>query len=208
MASAPLPPSTAHASFFLGQVPLELCRRECWDRHGDTTQGTRLLTTKSPRFTSHWNHQDLQLIHTRPPCRPQVAHVNTPASSAAPRVGPRQQPLSSPSPERKQVLPADARPAWTRGGGSPFPSNCSVRGEHTPLVSPNRPRAALRGLRPSAPWPPSLVRCPPGPVLSQGGLSPRVLSRGGGRGHSHGAQPTDLPKALSHQLPAHWHVSQ
>lgn len=102
------------------------------------------------------------------------------------------------------------RPACLDAGGrgSPFPSNCSVRGEHTPLVSLNRPRAALRGLRPSAPWPPSLVRCPPGPVLSQGGLSPRVLSRGGGKGHSHGARPTDLPKALSHQLPAHWHVSQ
>lgn len=52
MASAPLPPSTAHTSFFLGQVPLELHGREFWERHSDITQNTRLLTMKSPHFTN------------------------------------------------------------------------------------------------------------------------------------------------------------
>lgn len=52
MASAPLAPSTAHASFFLGHVPLELHGREFWERQSHTTQSTRLLTMKSPHFTT------------------------------------------------------------------------------------------------------------------------------------------------------------
>lgn len=86
--------------------------------------------------------------------------MKTPASCPprpAPRVGTRRQPLPSPSPEDKQMLPADARPVWTREGGSPFPSNCLGWDEHTPLVSPNRAWTPLLGLRPSAPWPPSSI---------------------------------------------------